>query len=805
MKQKKYAPIMKNHFIRCLVIILVFLVPVIIGCSDRSDEVLTARITRTSYGIPHIQADNLKSLAFGQGYAFAEDGLCILADQIVKVRSERAKYFGAGDSDANIISDLGYKVLNVYQTAENSFVDLPQNVQDIIVGYAAGYNKFLSDKGLDDLAPECQNAEWVKPIDKIDLLAYYLSLTMLASGEQFMDYMVDAAPPTSARTTKINLKKLPDFRNLGLGSNGWGIGKDLAQTGRGALLANPHFPATGPLRFYENHLTIPGLLNVNGVALYGVPMVLIGFNEHLAWTHTVSDSSHFTVYKLTLADQNPTSYEYDGRIRQMTSRDISIQVLQDDGSFETVSRTIYSSHYGVMVEYPGLLDWTDTTAYCLKDANENNLDFVSHWLAMGLADNLDEFQQAFQDYKGIPWVNTIYADDQGNAFYIDGTPVPHLSEQTLTEFEDALETDSVLSILFGQGIVMLDGSTSVNEWQGTIGPGLVPYENAPKLERSDYVANSNNSHWLTHPDEPLKGYSLLYGPERTIRSLRTRLGLNLIEDFAGADGLLSAEEIRNALFSNRCLLAELVNDDLVTRCQARGENGVILDSGDSVNISDACDALAGWDGRMNVDSTGAHVFREFGIRFTEDLFVNPFDPEDPVDTPNGLAASPETGEDPVLKIFAQGVEDIETAGIAFDTELGDIQFTLKNSEKIPYHGGIGSNGVFNMMDYSGPSSNRTLLPGMVAQNVINSATGLHSEGYLINYGTSFAFGLEFTENGPQAMGILSYSQSNDSRSSHFDDQTRLYSQGSFRAMLFTDEEIEANTLSQVTISTTTKE
>ena len=57
------------------------------------DGSLEANIRWTSYGVPHITADNLQSLGFGSGYAYAKDNLCILADQLVKIRSERAKYF----------------------------------------------------------------------------------------------------------------------------------------------------------------------------------------------------------------------------------------------------------------------------------------------------------------------------------------------------------------------------------------------------------------------------------------------------------------------------------------------------------------------------------------------------------------------------------------------------------------------------------------------------------------------------------------------------------------------------------------
>ena len=74
-----------------------------------SDGQLEATIRRTTGGVPHITAGNLKSAAFGHGYAQAQDNVCVLAEAIVKARSERAKYFGPGPDDINVINDFSYK------------------------------------------------------------------------------------------------------------------------------------------------------------------------------------------------------------------------------------------------------------------------------------------------------------------------------------------------------------------------------------------------------------------------------------------------------------------------------------------------------------------------------------------------------------------------------------------------------------------------------------------------------------------------------------------------------------------------
>ena len=111
---------------------------------------LNANIRRTRFGVHHITGANLQSVAFGSGYAYAQDNICILADQILKVRSERAKYFGAdkvmgsGDS-ANLLSDFGHHALGVMASAKNLYASLSENTRATIDGYIAGYSELPTD------------------------------------------------------------------------------------------------------------------------------------------------------------------------------------------------------------------------------------------------------------------------------------------------------------------------------------------------------------------------------------------------------------------------------------------------------------------------------------------------------------------------------------------------------------------------------------------------------------------------------------------------------------------------------------
>ena len=87
------------------------------------------------------------------------------------------------------------------------------------------------------------------------------------------------------------------------------------------VLANPHFPWRGTERFWMAQLDVPGQYDVEGGTLEGIPLIGIGFNQHLAWTHTVANDFRFTFYQLSLVPGDPTSYYVDGQSHKMKHGD----------------------------------------------------------------------------------------------------------------------------------------------------------------------------------------------------------------------------------------------------------------------------------------------------------------------------------------------------------------------------------------------------------------------------------------------------------------------------------------------------
>ncbi|MCW8092203.1 acylase [Alteromonas sp. ASW11-130] len=779
------------------------------------DGVLTADIRWTTYGVPHVKADNLESMAYGVGYAFAQDNLCILADQIVKYNSERAKYFGpdlelgSGDSK-HLINDFGFLTLEIREMAEDNLPRLSANSRAMFSGYTKGYNKYLAETPVEEQDPACAGQPWVQEIDSIDLLTYSLGVALLPGAANFLDAMFAAAPPgkdflptpdTVDTTSKLLMTpsvELPENNPQDMGSNGWGLGSDKTTNGKGMVLANPHFPHTGNLRFWQFHAMIPDHLNVTGSSLMGLPgAVNIGFNENMAWTHTFSTAEHFVVYQLTLDadDETNLTHRVDGQPITIFEKDMQIEVADGTGSTMKLNKTAYYTNYGPMIVVPGNFEWDDTNAYAIKDANLPNFDIVDHWLAMNMSSNIEEFKQAFKDYDGVIFNNTMASSKDGEVFYIDDSTVPNLTE---TAIEEMTTNPLLVGAKAAAGFTILPGHLSVFDFERP-----VPYEKAPKYEGNDYVQNSNDSFWLTNLESPIEGVSPLYGKTNNQQSLRSRMGQKFIHEEAGADSTFAPDEVEGLLLSNRSYLAENVLSSLLQLCERQGTTPVNVD-GEMVDISAACSALATWDGTMNKESVAGHVFREFAFQFNNDpQWEVPFNPDEPATTPSGLLQN-----DVTLSQFAQAVQVLKAAGVSPAATLGEVQFVERSlpdgtpsGNKLPWAGAHNIEGGFNVFDIVS-GNNGTLLPRHTYAP-LNSDTIMSAEaqGYHINYGSSWMVVINFTEDGPEGRGLLTYSQSKVYGSDHFLDQTELYSEKpQFRPILFTEDEIEENKIKQLTLS-----
>ena len=713
----------------------------------------TVGVRWTEHGIPHITAQTWEGLGFGFAHSVAQNGVCVLAKELIAVNGELSKYFGA--ENGNVNSDAFHRALLNDAKIDQYLGASSDNSNAMDSGYARGYNRYI-DTHADQLPASCAGAEWIKPIDERDLARLAIGVGIRYGLGRVTDQIATAAPNQAIAALKpIDLTL--DVEKIG--SNAYAFGSDLTDTGRGILLGNPHYPWQGPSRFHMAHLTLPGEIDFMGVGLIATPRLAIGFNDTIAWSHTVSTALRFTFFRLDLVPGNAMAYLVGDEERAIEAIEVAVET---DAGIE--NRTVYLTHLGPVVAGPNT-PWNDQHVYVMRDVNYENYRTGDQYAAMQRSTDVTQLRQALADHQGAAFVNTIAADKAGGALYADMSAIPNVSVELIARC--AVDQSA------GARITTLNGSDPSCDWQvdaSAAAPGLMPPSQQPSLITTTYAGNSNDSYWLSNPAMRLEGYSPIIGDENAQRTLRTRSGLKFVEEVVAAGEKFDQATVENLLFSHRHYGAELFLDEVLEVCS------------DDATLAEACAVLAYWDRQQTTESRGAHIFSEF-FSETKQLaayYAVPFDNSDPVHTPRGLTTSDTATREAILAALHVAVDRITEAGIALDAKWGDVQFEMSNGEKIGIPGGNGRAGMFSVISARFNADNGGYTPIVAGNSYIQSVT--------------------WNEDGsPNARAILTYSQSPEPDSPFYADQTKIYSQSEWIEMPFTDEQIAAKLVREETL------
>ncbi|WP_447773447.1 penicillin acylase family protein [Variovorax boronicumulans] len=784
-----------------------------------ADGTYKAEIRRTAMGVPHIKADNWPGVGYGYGFAQAEDDLCTMADSFLTYRGERSQYLG-GDAQLvasstiarpkNIDSDFFHKQVISADVLQKMIAAQPDNLKQLVEGFAAGYNRYVRDVKASGKAHEaCRSEAWVKPITAEDIYRRMYAANLAGGYSNFLPNIANAIAPAPAAPTKmaarsgakkgalqlaaVNVPE-PELQvggKEGVGSNMIGFGTAATGDSSPLLFGNPHWYWRGPDRFYQAQLTIPGQLNISGTSFLGIPVILIGFNDNIAWSHTVSTARRFGFYELKLAAGDPTSYMRDGKPVKMQALNITVNVKQADGSVAPVTRTLYKSEYGPMVNLTAFgtpFAWSQTTAFAIRDINGENYRTFKNWLRWNQAKSLDEFIAIQREETAIPWVNTVAVGrGAAKAWYADIGAIPNVSPTQVASCTTPLGTAAGASL---PRVPFFDGSKSECDWQtdaDSAQKGAIGAARLPSLLRDDYVANMNDSYWLANPKAPLTGFPDIMGPAGTDPvTFRTRLGHLLAQgridgtDSHGARGA-TPDTVKRMVLDSRALTAELFKMQALPLVCARSTINVVTDPltseaiGRDIDVSAACSALQDWSGTGVAGARGAHVWDEFWSRASRipaaDLYSVAFNPADPIRTPRDL--KPDAA--PALQqAFGAAVARVQASGFAENAQRGDYLFATRGGQKIPLYGGCGGPGYFTIAC----SENR-----------------LDKGGYTMDgnpNGNSYMQIVRFPEGGVEAHTFLTFSLSDDPASAHNADYTRAYSAGKWLKVPFSEAEIKGD-------------
>lgn len=723
---------------------------------------------------------------------------------VVRANGRSAEFFG---EDGDLAYDFVMKLYNTDEALERVRTQMTERGLALFEGYAAGISRYLADTGVDNLAEGdegCRGEAWVRPVTLVDVLKSGHKTILRASAEPFYRELVAATPPESGlamrplsaadKAEKLAEVAMVKPEQLGqrfgflptevMGSNAYGIGRDASGINSGVLYGNPHFPWSGIDRFFMAHYTIPGEYDVMGAGLFGIPLANIGFNKDTAWSHTVSTARRFTLHELEVNPDNVLQYYFGGELVDLEP----VTVNAVDANGDTVEHTFYESQFGTIVDLERQLaafgGWPtfNNTIFAFNDANKENLRGLENWIKFGQAESLDDIIDATRTI-GIPWVNTIAADRHGEGFYGDISAVPNVPQSLI----DSCVRGQIAPLVFAAArVVTLDGSDPDCQLGNDEGapPNLLGFDSLPKLRTTEYGANANDSYWLPNPRHLLTGFTEAIGPEEYEQSIRTRLTFVQAEErLSGTDGLegdgFSNERARDILNAARNHAAELVNDDVVTLCEAVNDWSPY--NADDATMGEVCDILGDWDKRHTIDSVGGHIFYEFWNRIgnLSNLWAVPFNATNPVYTPNTLNTGDPALVESVRQALADAVQVLQDNGVALDASWGEVQFIERNGERIPLPGGSGSM-LFSVI----------------------SASLVEGEGYSnVRAGNSYIQAVSWDESDcPDANAILTYSQSTDPASPHYADATRLYSESGWIDMPFCADDRDAQEIRRETIS-----
>jgi len=740
-------------------------------------------ITLTEHGIPHVVAQNWRGLGYGEGYALARNDLCAMADSFATYSGKRALQYGVvatfkaftGDKPVpNAQEDLVQRFLIGDRVVKAARAGMSSRAHALVDGFAAGYNAYIASLSQEKRPESCRANGVIQPITGDDVIRRIYGWAIWEGAERYRLDLLAAAPPGSNRQGEASAPAAPPVIS-GLGSNGLAIGREFTANGSGLLLANPHIFWDGPEHFVEIHLTIPGRFDAMGAVITGVPSIVIGFNQSLAWTRTLSSDAHSALYRLKLDPADPTRYIVDGRSIQMKRRRVTVPTRDAQGHLGQVDHIFWTSEFGPVVAN-ARMPWTRSEVYAVADPNQGNVRMLDEDLRLDEAHGVETVRDDLRRSVASGFFNTIATDAQGETLFADMAPTLALDKAKYEACRIGAER------LLAQPVT-LDGSRSEclpTRYPDAPQPGVLPGSLKPSLIRSDYVANSNDSYWLVNAKQPLEGFSPIIGPERRPQRERQRTGHLIVQErISGTDGLpghrFDRGTLEALLFRDRNLTADLMADDLVAAC--RRTPVIELKAGTRFDLTRACDVLSRWDRRQDLNSVGAPLFREFAYQAAADglypdhIWKTPFDLKDPIGTPHGLTDDPAT-EKAILGALASATVRLGEAGIPIDAPLGQVQFVERNGRRIALHGG----------------------PGMTSYNAMDNAL-IPKVGYTNpTFATSYIQVVSFEPKGPEADAILANSQSSDPASPFYADQTEMYSMKVWLHLPFTADAVAAHAI-----------
>jgi len=600
-------------------------------------------IYRDHMGIPHIYATTQHDLFFAQGYVHAQDRFW---------QMDFWRHIGAGRVAemfaSQVDTDKFLRTLGWSEIAEQEYQALEPEFKAMVNSYTDGVNAYLKDHGKETLSLEYEILGLLNPDYTIEpwqpshtltwgkMLAYDLrgnmdeeikraillkTLTPEQVNELFPSYPDDhptivnkiGEGDAAFTTPELAAYQLPDAtlaalqHNVSLlddlmgpadndvGSNSWVISGKLTTTGMPILANDPHLAIQMPSIWYQIGLHCKPKneacpYDVAGFSMAGVPAIIIGHNDHIAWGFTNLGPDVMDLYIMKINPENPNQYEIGG---QWVDFEIRKEIIKVAGSDPIEMDVRISKHGPIISEVFGVLknegDPDDKDFIPFKDnvgielpeqyaialrwtAFTPTSSFVAPWM-LNTAKNFEEFREAARTAR-VPSQNVVYADVEGNIGYQAPGDIPIRAN--------------------GDGTLPVPGWTDDYGWIGYIPFDELPYAYNPT---EGYIATANNQ------VEP-RGYPHHISTDYDLGFRANRI-VNMIENAPGKIDIAYIQKMQGDDYDGG---AQYILPPLLEM------------TFDASNLNDALDTLKNWDYQASADSTPAAIYEAFWKNLLNETF-----------------------------------------------------------------------------------------------------------------------------------------------------------------------------------------
>lgn len=417
------------------------------GCiSSPAPEEVT--IYRDMYGVPHVFADSDEGAFFGMGYVQAQDHLEHMMKNFAQATGRLSSIEGKSGYESDVIVHL----LGIPDVAHEKYNELSPDSRLAIEAFCNGINTYIKEN-------KKSLPEWIQEVTPEEVVA-------------FSKYVMLSRPIGRLKTNELrHVKGTPlavgescedlFFKDM---SNEWVVSGTKTASGSVMLQADPHLPWEGLNQWYEVHLK-GETINVAGATLFGLPAVIIGFNEHIAWTMTANSPDTADVYQEKIKKEgNAYYYLYDEEWTKIKEKKVEIKIEE-----EKIRIVLYYTHHGPVIAF----DEENQSAYSAKLSTVDECGMIEQMLSTNSASNLEEFKTALSLQQFVRW-NIIYGDVTGNIYYVYNARVG-IRDETFDWSNP------------------VPGWTSDTEWKG-----IYPFDELPQAENPEegFFQNCNVAPWF---------------------------------------------------------------------------------------------------------------------------------------------------------------------------------------------------------------------------------------------------------------------------------------------------------------------